>query len=153
MKHKPYSKTVVLRALLLAPLPGLLGILMLSTAANGSDQFTSLVSIVFVTALVYAVYCILALPFAYSLSQLVQLRFQLTLGIILPGSIVVWLIMFSLLQLVLDHQISMSEWSLYLSGGYYIIALLTGLFYWLFLRYFAQRASASPALFNKLKLQ
>ncbi|MCX0339063.1 hypothetical protein [Acinetobacter radioresistens] len=150
MNNKIYSNTALIRSLLLAPIPSLLVILIFSAAANGAGQLSSVVSILFVAVMIYAVYCILALPFAYGLSQLIQLKFHLNLGIILVGSISVWLIMLTLLQLILNHHISMG-WELYLSGGYYMMALLTGFFYWLLLKYFDSQPAPAIAHFNKLK--
>lgn len=94
-----YSYKTIVQALLLAPLPLLLFMALFMTLANLEFSVSSILAILFAHAVVYLVYCLVAMPFTFLVSWILAKLHWLNLFSIILFSFVFTGIFFSWLWL------------------------------------------------------
>ena len=128
-----YSKEKIVKALLLAPLPLLFFAALLFIIMNREYSLYSIFLVFAGHGLVYLAYCILAVPFSFIFSILLNRYNSLNLLTICIASIIIATPFFILFGWSHTGEISKEWWKMYTDTWTIFMALFPGLCYWLFL--------------------
>ncbi|EOR07663.1 hypothetical protein [Acinetobacter genomosp. 15BJ] len=128
-----YKKKIILKSLLLAPVPLLCLMAVLFILMNNQFKFGSIFAVIVGHLLVYLGYCLLTVPFSF-LFSLVLNRYQyLNFLTICLSSLVVAAPFFTLLGWGHTGQLPKQWWLVYADIFSLFIALIPAVCYWLFL--------------------
>ena len=128
-----YSKEKIVKAILLAPLPLLFFAALLFIIMNREYSLYSIFLVFAGHGLVYLAYGILAVPFSFIFSILLNRYNSLNLLTICITSLIIAAPFFILFGWSHTGEISKEWWKMYTNTWTIFMALFPGLCYWLFL--------------------
>ncbi|GEM_PF-204106 len=133
VKLVKYSKEKIVKALLLAPLPLLFFMALLFISMNREYSLYSILVVFAGHGFVYLAYCILTVPFSFLFSILLNRYEILNFISICISSFIVAIPFFIFVGWSHTGELPKEWWQMYTDIWIIFIAVLPGLFYWLFL--------------------
>ncbi len=131
--HLKYNKKIILKSLLLAPIPLLCFMAVLFILMNNEFKLGSIFAVIVGHLLVYLAYCLLTVPFSFLFSLILNRYQYLNFLTICLGSLVVAAPFFILLGWGYTGQLPKQWWLVYTDVFAWFIALIPAVCYWLIL--------------------
>ncbi|MEC8885795.1 MAG: hypothetical protein VX875_01515 [Pseudomonadota bacterium] len=135
-----YSKALILKALLLTPLPLLCFTALFFIIANHEYSLYSIFVVFLGHALIYLAYCILTVPITFLLSMFLNHYFSLNILTISLSALMIAIPFFLLFGWSHTGQIVEPWWKMYGSLPAILMTLLISASYWLFLKYLSKKS-------------
>lgn len=126
-----YKKIIILKSLLLAPLPFLVAFLFI--VINNEFKLNSILTVVAVHLFVYLVYCVLTVPFSFLFSVILNRYQYLNFFSICLSSLLIATPFLMLLSWAHTGQVDQRWWLIYQDGFSLFFALIPAVCYWLIL--------------------
>nr|WP_277604140.1 MULTISPECIES: hypothetical protein [unclassified Acinetobacter] len=128
-----YKKIIILKSLLLAPLPFLVIVAFLFIVINNEFKLNSILTVVAVHLFVYLVYCVLTVPFSFLFSVILNRYQYLNFFSICLSSLLIAAPFLILLSWAHTGQVTQRWWLIYQDGFSLFFALIPAVCYWLIL--------------------
>ncbi|MGA6135522.1 hypothetical protein ACPER7_04360 [Acinetobacter dispersus] len=128
-----YQKKIILKSLLLAPIPLLCFMAVLFIVMNNEFKLGSIFAVIVGHLLVYLAYCLLTVPFSLMFSLVLNRYQYLNFLTICLSSFVVAALFFTLLAWTHTGQLPKQWWLVYADIFSLFIALIPAVCYWLIL--------------------
>ncbi|MCU4336432.1 hypothetical protein [Acinetobacter dispersus] len=128
-----YQKKIILKSLLLAPIPLLCFMAVLFIVMNNEFKLGSIFAVIVGHLLVYLAYCLLTVPYSLMFSLVLNRYQYLNFLTICLSSFVVAALFFTLLAWTHTGQLPKQWWLVYADIFSLFIALIPAVCYWLIL--------------------
>ncbi len=135
---KSINNSIIIKSLLLAPIPLLLILVSLFTTINKQFSISNLLFNFSFSIIIWLFYCILVVPISFVISTFLNKHKLLYLWMILLVAILITPLTIAVLQLLFNHELSLNYWEKFFISDDFIAmgtcAVFTSFCYWYFLK-------------------
>lgn len=135
---KSINNSIIIKSLLLAPIPLLLILVSLFTTINKQFSISNLLFNFSFSIIIWLFYCILVVPISFVISTFLNKHKLLYLWVILLVTILITPLIIAALQLLFNHELSLNYWEKFFVSDDFIAmgtcAVFTSFCYWYFLK-------------------